>query len=171
MADTMVLTPCSGLYAGKKRVAVGARQRYAGEGALGSPPRPQPGRLPLPDPPPGGSTRPSPVPARNGRSWDRVYDALRAWRAQQGIQADMPIRGRRMNSQPTPRHGARRAMPSSHRPAGERPPYIRAAPSRQAEQGRVPASAGRELRRLARCRAWPCGRKRLIHWQPWRRIW
>ena len=37
MADTMVLPPCSGLYVGKKRVAVGARQRYAGEGALGSP--------------------------------------------------------------------------------------------------------------------------------------
>ncbi len=37
MADTMVRPPCSGLYAGKKRVAVGARQRYAGDGALGSP--------------------------------------------------------------------------------------------------------------------------------------
>ena len=37
MADTLVLPPCSGLYVGKKRVAVGARQRYAGDGALGSP--------------------------------------------------------------------------------------------------------------------------------------
>ena len=178
MADTMVLPPCSGLYVGKKRVAVGARQRYAGDGALGSlgvggwprtgrgtrsihrwptgeiartcartkkggsPPRPQPGRLPLPDPQPGGSTRPSPAPARNGRSWDRVYDALRAWRAQQGIKADMPIRGRRMNPQSTTRHGIRRAMPSSHRPAGERPPYIRVAPSRQAENSAALRGAG-----------------------------
>ena len=102
-------------------------------------PRPQPGRLRHPDPCLGGSPRPSPAPARDGRLAPRPHlgpgpdgrpgrarrlianraydgDAFCAWRAHLGVKAVIPAR----KAQPT-RNSIRRATPWNGASAGSRP--------------------------------------------------